>query len=85
MKTKVNHWTFHNGVDPVNPGSHFPMVPERSWTCWVYPENDADFETWMEINCPTADCTHRFNSGDPMYTVCITDDAEAMLFALKWS
>jgi len=34
--------------------------------------------------CPTADITHRFNSGDPMYTVYISNDKEAVLFQLKW-
>ena len=37
MKATVHHWEFHNGVDPINPGSKWPMVPPRSWTCWVYP------------------------------------------------
>jgi hypothetical protein len=38
----------------------------------------------MYNNCPTADVTHRFNSGDPMSTVHITDDQEATLFTLRW-
>jgi hypothetical protein len=38
----------------------------------------------MIINCPTADVIHRFNSGDPMFTVHITDDQEATLFILRW-
>jgi len=84
MKTTVHHWKFHNGVDPINPGSQWPMVPDRGWTCWVYPENNSEFETWMEENCPTADVTYRFNSGDPMYTVNITSDEECMIFKLRW-
>lgn len=83
-KTIINHWQFHNGIDPINPGNSWPMVPPRGWTCWVYPEDDREFEQWMEKNCPTADVTHRFNSGDPMYTVNISDDKEAMIFQLKW-
>jgi len=39
----------------------------------------------MAKNCPTADCTHRFNSGDPMYTVYIRYDHEATLFQLRWA
>jgi hypothetical protein len=84
LKTTVHHWQFHNGVEPINPGSKWPMVPPRSWTCWVYPEDDREFEEWMAIHCPTADCTHRFNSGEPMYTVSISDDGECMLFKLKF-
>lgn len=83
-KTSVHHWQFHNGIDPINPGSQWPIIPERSWTCWVYPEDDNKFEAWMDKFCPTADYTRRFNSGDPMTTVVITDDKEAMLFQLKW-
>jgi hypothetical protein len=84
MKATVHHWEFHNGVDPINPGSLWPMVPRRGWTCWVYPNDDRAFETWMETNCPKAECTHRFNSGDPMYTVSIADDQEAMVFRMRW-
>lgn len=84
MKVKIYHWEFHNGVDPINPGSKWPMVPNRGWTCWAYPSNDHKFERWMKENCPTAEATHRFNGGDPMYTVSISDDKEATIFQLKW-
>lgn len=83
-KTSVQHWQFHNGVDPINPGSQWPAIPPRGWSCWVYPEDDNEFEHWMIKNCPTADWTHRFNSGNPMYTVNISNDKEAMLFQLRW-
>jgi len=76
MLETVRHWRFENGVDPYE--------SRRGWYCWVYPENDHEFESWMESNCPTADVTHRFNSGDPMYTVYISDDNEATIFYLKW-
>jgi len=38
----------------------------------------------MTNNCPGADVAFRLNSGDPMYTVHITDAREATAFALKW-
>ena len=82
--TTVRHWQFNNGVDPVNPGSPFSMVLPRCWTCWVYPDDDLLFEQWMITHCPTADFTHRFNGGNPMWTVTITDDGEASLFTLKF-
>jgi hypothetical protein len=50
----------------------------------VYPEDDHEFEIWMARHCPTADYTHRFNSGNPMWTVTILDDKEATLFTLKY-
>lgn len=84
-KTVVHHWRFEDGKTPPNPGSKWEMKPPpRGWYCWVYPEDDREFETWMVKNCPTADWTHRFNSGDPMYTVNIKNDKEAMIFQLRW-
>jgi hypothetical protein len=84
-KTVVHHWRFENGVDPINPGNPFgETVMPRGWYCWVYPEDNHKFEDWMAKNCPTTDCTHRFNSGDPMYTIYIKDDTEAMIFNLRW-
>jgi hypothetical protein len=85
MKTTVHHWEFHDGITPLNPGNPFgEIIHPRGWSCWVYPSDDREFELWMETNCPTTDCTHRFNSGDPMYTVNITDDQEAMIFRMRW-
>ena len=84
-KTIVHHWSFHDGVTPMNPGNQFgEIVLPRGWTCWVYPRDDQVFVEWMDRMCPTADVTHRFNSGDPMYTVYISNDKEAVLFQLKW-
>lgn len=88
-KTLVRHWRFEDGkVRSINEGRHARFVLDavpRGWYCWVYPKDDKEFVDWMETNCPTADVTHRFNSGDPMYTVYIKEDAEATLFQLKWS
>jgi hypothetical protein len=85
MNASVHHWSFHNGVDPINPGNQFgETVLPRGWTCWVYPENDNEFEEWMTRTCPTTDICHRFNSGNPMWTVYIKDDIEATVFQLMW-
>ena len=83
-KTSVHHWEFHNGIDPINPGSQWPHILPRGWTCWVYAADDDEFREWMTRMCPTADVCHRFNSGDPMTTVYIKDDKEAILFRLRW-
>ena len=83
--TSVHHWKFHDGVTPINPGNQFgETVLPRGWTCWVYPDDDNEFVEWMNRMCPTADVTHRFNSGDPMYTVTISKDSEATAFQLRW-
>lgn len=83
--TTIHHWRFEDGKTVPNPDSRWKMdPPPRGWYCWVYPQSDDDFVQWMEQHCPTADHTFRFNSGDPMHTVYIKDDTEAMLFTLKW-
>jgi len=84
-KTTVNHWRFEDGKTCPNSGSMWESPPPpRGWYCWVYPEDNFEFEEWMSRMCPAADWTRRFNSGDPMTTVFINDDAEATLFQLKW-
>jgi len=84
-KTTVHHWSFHDGVTPINSGNQFgEIVIPRGWSCWVYPEDNQAFEEWMARTCPTAEVIHRFNSGDPMYTVSIVDDTEATVFRLMW-
>ena len=85
MKLSIHHWRFEDGVTCPNPESKWKMEPPpRGWYCWVYPSDDRAFEEWMSISCPSADICHRFNSGDPMYTVYISDEKEAMLFKLNW-
>lgn len=85
MKTSVHHWRFEDGKTCPNPGSLYLLdPPPRGWYGWVYTKNNRDFEEWMSTNCPTADVTCRFNSGDPMHTVYIKDDKEAVIFQLKW-
>jgi hypothetical protein len=84
-KIAVHHWRFEDGKTCPNPGSKWESdPPPRGWYCWAYPQNDRAFEKWMHTNCPTADITHRFNSGDPMYTVYLNDPQEAVIFQLKW-
>jgi hypothetical protein len=87
--TSVHHWRFqtgepeHVGVSVIDP-TGIREGPPRGWYCWVYPEDDVEFADWMVENCPSSDCLHRFNSGDPMWTVYIKDDLEATIFNLRW-
>ncbi len=84
-KISIHHWRFEDGKTSPNPESQWHAdPPPRGWYCWAYPENDTEFAEWMEKNCPTTDITHRFNSGNPMWTVYIKDDTEATLFNLRW-
>lgn len=85
VKTTIHHWRFEDGKTCPNPGSKWEMdPPPRGWYCWAYPSDNREFEQWMATNCPTTDITHRFNSGDPMYTVYIKEDKEATIFQLRW-
>jgi hypothetical protein len=87
--TSVHHWRFqtgepeHVGVSVIDP-TGIREGPPRGWYCWVYPEDDAEFADWMAENCPSSECTHRFNSGDPMWAVYIKDEQEATIFSLRW-
>ena len=89
MGAKVHHWRYEDGKpewvgeSKIYPTGYRDPVP-AGWYCWVYPDDDRTFEKWMKTYCPTADCTHRFNSGDPMYTVFIKDTQEALVFKLQW-
>lgn len=89
--TKIKHWRYEDGwrhmisvmaEDPANPWeySHWNV----GWFCWVYPSIDEDFELYMRT-LTSAECNHRFNSGDPMYTVHITDKNDAHRFAEKFN
>lgn len=92
-KTVVNHWRYEDGwrdiplvLQKSRGGRRKEFLPEIiGWHCWVYPEDDAIFEEWMETNMKGVhDCTFRFNSGSPMYTVHIISDEDATLFKLTW-
>ena len=85
-KTSVHRWRFDDGIKPINPGNLFgeSFLP-RGWYCWVYPQDDYEFVTWMSKNCPGAEVTHRFNNGNPMHTVYIPNDQEAAVFQLRWA
>lgn len=73
-ETLVHHWREVKDVTLVDPG----------WYCHVYPKNDEEFTSWMEVNCPQSSLTWRFNNGSPYYSVYIPCESEASMFALKW-
>jgi hypothetical protein len=89
MTTSVHHWRFETG-EPQKVGLSVVYTDgmmessPRGWYCWVYAEDDVAFADWMAENCPSSACIHRFNSGNPMWTVYITDEREATLFTLRW-
>lgn len=83
FNAKIYYWTYEDGT-PDDAFGHPGINPPIGWHCWAYPDNDEEFEKWMSQFCPTSEYTHRFNSGDPMYTVFIKDKKEATMFALKF-
>ncbi len=86
MKVSVHHWRFENGHEyvPTVPSIIDEYVMPHGWYCWAYTDNNEEFTDWMQLHCPSAECTHRFNSGDPMFTVYISSKEEAMKFRLAW-
>ena len=87
-KTHVNYWRYETG-EARHESQYTALIhmdpPEKGWYCWVQPQDEGEFVNWMEERCPGAEVTWRFNSGDPIMTVHIKDEHEAMLFRLKWS
>lgn len=94
-KTSVHHWHYEDGwrdtPQVIKNSSHWNGQEREfrkeilGWHCWVYPHDDREFEEWMDQNMKGKyDYTHRFNSGDPMYTVNIHSDEDATLFKLRW-
>ena len=92
QRITVNHWRYSDGwsdipyillKDKNSPGREFreEMV---GWHCWVYCNDHHEFIEWMIEHCPGADCTPRFNSGNPMVTVNITNKEEAAYFMLNF-
>jgi hypothetical protein len=92
QRVSVHHWRYEDGwhdipwvllKDKSKPGREF--MPELvGWHCWVYCNDHHEFLQWMETHCPGANCTPRFNSGDPMITVSITNKDEAAFFMLNF-
>lgn len=74
---RIRHWSLLNDPEKFKTARYY---------CWVSPvQPDYDFKGWMAQHCPTANCEFRFNSGDPIYTVSITDEKEALIFKLQWN
>ena len=95
LDVKVLHWRYDNGWREIpyslrNNSSaitceQYYDEEYHGWHCHVHTSNEDEFEIWMAENMNGVyDCTFRFNSGHPMYTVFIKDDQDATLFKLTW-
>lgn len=92
MNATIHHWRFEDGWHTrpaflVKPGEDPKEFLKEivGWHCWVYVNDHYEFIEWMKEHCPGADCTPRFNSGDPMITVHIKDRDEAAYFMLHYN
>ena len=86
---KVKHWNYNDGwrtLYTINGNTekefdHYLV----GWHCWAYAGEDENIEQWMKDNMVGEyECDFRFNSGDPMHTIIIRENEDAMLFKLKW-
>lgn len=58
---------------------------KSGWTGWAFAQGVIDLESWMAENMSGPyECDLRFNSGDPMYTIYIQDEADAMFYVLSF-
>jgi hypothetical protein len=76
---QIHYWTDHPRTDPNG---------TVKWYCWVYVYGDEEtaFDDWVRSHFTTGDkATRRFNSGNPMTEVTITNEEVAMLFKLTFS
>jgi len=94
QSVSIHHWRYCDGwsdvpyvflLDKTMPGEREFREELIGWSCWVYCNNHNQFMDWMAEHCPTADCTPRFNSGDPMVTIHITNKDEAAYFKLNFT
>jgi hypothetical protein len=91
LSITVKQWRYESGEPEkvrgyllrLHPGG-YREGPPKGWYCWVFTNNNKHFETWMTKYCPKAVVIHRYNSGDPMYTVYITSKKEAVRFQDTW-
>lgn len=85
---KIEHWRYEDGWHPVisllrkDPKLEFEFDPSyQGWFCWVYPDSDEAFEKWAKDNFQhTYSLDHRFNGGNPMYTLVIHNKNDAATF-----
>lgn len=92
MKLIVEHWNHNDGWYRIPEVLRTPDSPEKEfrpetigWHCWVYVNDNDTLLEWLEESMTGEyDCTFRFNSGDPMYTLHITSPQDATLFKLSW-
>lgn len=93
MMVKIQHWHYDDGmrfipeiIRRVGESSHEYDEEFKGWHCWVYVDDEGhkEFCKWLKTCKGDYEFDWRFNSGDPMYTLLLRDDADATAFKLRW-
>jgi hypothetical protein len=85
MKIKVCYWDYSDGYGRHNIDPLFFCEEDKGWSCWVYTDDNYEFLDWMSSNMKYEySAVPRYNSGDPMLTVKITNAEDASLFKLMF-
>lgn len=89
LKVSVNYWEYSDGgVEYIGKSGTYPTgwrsKRDKGFYCWAVPTNNTEFIDWMNENCPGANVAWRFNSGTPIFTIYLPDEADAMMFYLRW-
>jgi hypothetical protein len=93
---KIRHWRYDDGREKAfdrktNTWVDLGEVDDRNrgWHCWVYLDDEFErrrFHNWLTLHVRRGyEAISRFNSGNPMTTLIINDDDEAMKFKEYWS
>lgn len=78
LNVSVDNWECRKGSDDPR------LLGKTFWVCRAF-ANDYDmFAEWMDIHCPTAAWVYRYNSGNPAFSINISDEDEATIFKLTW-
>jgi hypothetical protein len=82
---RILYWHYDDGKSI----SFYDEIDETSigWHCWVFTDKSEHqyFLNWLQLHIRKGyDAQHRFNSGDPMTTLKITDNDEALKFKEYW-
>jgi hypothetical protein len=85
MNVKVCYWSRRDESGITYHETLFYSKEASGWHCWAYTDDNKKFLDWMHQNMKhDYDATPRFNSGDPMITVKITNAEDASLFKLMF-
>jgi hypothetical protein len=72
----VQHWKYYDKGNDLN-------IP-KGYYCDVYTNDTWGFIGWMKENCPSANVTPRFNSGNPMVQTYIKRKKDVTIFSMRW-